>query len=89
VNGGWRHIIADTLYEIIGLLAGLVHRHLWKRHTQRLVQAVLPVARRDPGCRVLVVLNVRHCHLVRHALRRFPEICVVSYSQLAEEESVS
>lgn len=86
VNGGWRHFLADTLYEVIGLLAGHRHRQAWQRHTQHLVQAVRNIARRDPGCRVLVVLNVRHCHHVRHALRQFPEIRVVNYSQLSEAE---
>ena len=45
-----------------------------------LTQQVLEVVRRDPGCRVLVVVNVRYGHHIRLALRQYPEIEVVPYS---------
>lgn len=32
----------------------------WQVHTDYLIQAVLDVARRDPGARILVVVNIRH-----------------------------
>lgn len=35
---------------------------------------VVNVARRDPGRRVLFVVNVRHCHHIRHALKRHPKV---------------
>ena len=82
INQGFRHHIADLLYSLNAWLAGRVARHAWKLHTQHLTQAVVEVARRDPDCRILVVANVRHCHLIRNALRKYPEINVVNYSDL-------
>lgn len=80
VNGGWRHWVADELYRVIGWLADM-HRD-WKIHTEHLTQQVLTLARRDPGCRVLVAVNVRYCHHIRHALKRYPEVQVVPYTEL-------
>lgn len=82
INEGWRHHVADTLYSLIGRLAGSEARQAWKTHTAHLTRAVLNIARRDPGRRILVVVNVRHCHHIRPALRRYSDIQVVKYSQL-------
>jgi len=82
VNSGWRHATADLLYEAIGRLAGHAHRRLQTAHTLHLVQAVRDVARRDPGCRILVVLNVRYCHHIRRALKAYPDVQVVDYTEL-------
>ena len=82
VNEGPRHFIADLLYGLVAVLAGAEARRAWRAHTEHLVQQVLEVARRDPGCRVLVVVNVRHCHHIRHALKKHPEVQVVPYRQL-------
>ena len=82
VNAGPRHFIADLLYTVIAVLAGRTTRRAWKAHTDRLIAHVLDVVRRDPGCRVLVAVNVRHCHHIRHALRQRPEVRIVRYSQL-------
>jgi hypothetical protein len=82
VNSGWRHAVADTLYEIIGWLAGRGHGRLRQAHIRHLAQAVLEVARRDAGCRILVVLNVRYCHHIRRALKAYPELQVVNYAEL-------
>ena len=38
--------------------------------------------RRDPGRRILVVVNVRHCHHIRPDLRKYPGIDVVRFSEL-------
>lgn len=80
INSGWRHVLADGLYSALGRLANL-HRD-WKAHTDYLTRQVLEVAQRDPGCRVLVVVNVRYCHHIRHALKRSAEIQVVTYTEL-------
>ena len=80
INGGWRHWVADELYSAIGRLAN-IHRD-WKAHTDYLTRQVLEVTRLDPGCRVLVAVNVRYCHHIRHALKRHSEIQVVSYNEL-------
>ncbi|HEX7975359.1 MAG TPA: hypothetical protein VF498_13200 [Anaerolineales bacterium] len=82
INQGLRHEVADLLYSINVRLAGQKARRAWQVHTQYLTQAVVDIARRDPGCRILVVVNVRHCHLIRNALRKFPELNVVNYSDL-------
>jgi hypothetical protein len=46
------------------------------------VNQLLEVARRDPGCRVLVAVNVRYCHHMRRALGKCSEIRIVCYAQL-------
>lgn len=82
INEGWRHHLADTLYSVIAWFAGNEDRRAWQAHTAYLTQQVLEVVRRDPGCRILVVVNVRHCHHIRPALSQHSEIEVVPYSQL-------
>lgn len=79
---GPRHHIADLLYELMARLAGPETYRAWKVHTDHLTMQVLEVVRRDPGRRVLVAVNLRHCHHIRPALKMHPEIRVVSYSQL-------
>ncbi len=82
INEGWRHHAADVLYSLIGRLGGSEVRRDWRTHTTHLTRRVLEVARRDPGSRILVVVNVRHCHHIRPALAAYPDIHVVKYSQL-------
>ena len=82
INEGWRHHVADLLYSLIARLAGSEAHRAWQAHTAHLTQQILEVARRDPGRRILVVVNVRHCHHIRPALARYPEVQVVKYSQL-------
>ena len=45
-------------------------------------RALAALARRDPGRRILVVVNVRHCHHLRPALSDFPDLEVVPFSEL-------
>ncbi|HLF25576.1 MAG TPA: hypothetical protein VJG32_04520 [Anaerolineae bacterium] len=82
INEGWRHHVADFLYNLTAWLAGSEAQRAWRAHTAYLTQQVLAIARRDPGCRILVVVNVRHCHHIRPALAQYPEVQVVKYSQL-------
>ena len=82
INQGWRHHVANELYDTIAWLGGQDVRHLWHAHTAYLTQRILDTARRDPGCRLLVVVNVRYCHHIRPALKKYPEIDTVSYLQL-------
>jgi hypothetical protein len=82
INQGLRHFVADLLYELSAWLAGQATRQELSEHTDHLIQAVLEVARRDAGARILVVVNVRHCHIIRAALRKYPEIQVMKYSDL-------
>jgi len=82
LNDGPRHHVADLLYSMIAWLGGPDTVRAWRTHTDHLVQQVLDVARRDPGRRILVVVNLRHCHHIRPALRRLTEIREVSHSRL-------
>ncbi|MBI4280467.1 MAG: hypothetical protein HY660_18595 [Armatimonadetes bacterium] len=79
--GGPRHHLADLLYAVMAWLAGPHTYRAWKAYTNHLVREVLAVIRRDPGCRVLVAVNLRHCHHIRRALERHHEIRVVPYAQ--------
>jgi hypothetical protein len=78
VSEGPRHFVADLLYGLITWLAGGEARRAWRAHTDHLVRRVHEVARRDPGSRVLVAVNVRHCHHIRRALKKYPGVEVVS-----------
>jgi hypothetical protein len=80
IYSGWRHLVADELHSAMGWLTG--HHRDRKAHTEHLTRQVLDVARLDPGCQVLVAFNVNYCHHIRHALRRHPEVQVVSYKEL-------
>lgn len=83
VNQGWRHVLANVLYELIDGLAGRDIYRAWREHALHLTQAVRDVARRDPGRRILVVVNVRHCHRIRKALEDSVGLRVVRYTDLA------
>lgn len=82
INQGPRHFVANVLYGLIAWLAGSEAQRAWQAHTDHLIQQVVQVVQRDPGRRVLVVVNVRHCHHIRPALRKHPEVSVVRYSDL-------
>jgi len=81
-NQGWRHEAANWLYALIGWLAGPELQRDWKNHIDQLTRQVLETARRDPGRRILVAVNVRYCHHIRHALHGRPELRVVDLSEL-------
>ena len=82
INQGWRHEFANWLYHLTGLLAGAEVRQARREHTDHLTEHALHVARRDPGARVLVVVNVQHCHHIRARLRAYPDIRVTTYTEL-------
>ena len=82
VNQGWRHNLANLLYHLIAELAGGQAEREWQTHRHHLTQQVLQLARRDPGRRILVVVNIRHCHYIRPVLKKYSEVEVVSYSDL-------
>lgn len=82
VNQGWRHDLANVLYHLIAWLAGGQAEKEWQAHRHHLTRQILELARRDPGRRILVVVNVRHCHHIRPDLRKYPDIEVVQFSEL-------
>jgi hypothetical protein len=82
INQGWRHDLANLLYHLIAELAGGQAEREWQVHRQYLTEQILNLAWRDPGRRILVVVNIRHCHHIRPALRKHLDIQVVPYAKL-------
>ncbi len=82
INQGMRHHIANLLYELLARLHGRQLRTRAKAHSHRLAGNVLQAVRRDPGRRVLVVVNVRFCHYLRQTLRSSGDLNVVPFSEL-------
>lgn len=82
INQGWRHHLANILYGLTRRLSGREIEEAWQAHTDHLTQAVLEVARHDPGSRVLVVVNVQHCHIIRERLCAYREVEVKRYTEL-------
>ncbi len=81
INQGVRHELANHIYDLIELVAGRETSKARRAHTDHLIRQVLEVVRRDPGRRVLVVVNVRYCHYIRPALKKHA-FHVVRYSDL-------
>jgi len=82
INSGWRHDLANHLYNFTVKLGEEDIRNVQTIHRQRLIDNIVQTARRDPGARILVVVNVRDCHHIRPALRTYEEIEVRSYTEL-------
>lgn len=82
INQGWRHHLANMVYDLTRWLAGQEVQTAYREHTNQLTHAVLDVAHRDPGMRILVVVNVQFCHHIRNRLRGFSEIEVTTYHEL-------
>jgi hypothetical protein len=79
INQGWRHDLGNVFYNWAHRLAGNRGHH---EHIQMLAQAVLNVARQNPGSRVLVVTNIQHCHHLRPQLQLQPGVRVTTYTDL-------
>lgn len=82
VNYGWRHDLANLLYALIDWLNNRDRRVEHEEHARHLIQRIRQVVARDPGVKVLVVVNVRYCHIIRPALRTDPNIIQVSFQEL-------
>ncbi len=82
INQGWRHHLANQLYDVTRRLSVGELEKATREHTDHLTQAALQVARRDPGARVLVVVNVQYCHIIRERLRQYEDIAVTTYTDL-------
>lgn len=82
VNQGWRHHLANYLYDATRWLAAGDLERAARDHANHLTQAVIQVARRDPGARILVVVNVQYCHIIRERLRHYEDIEVKPYTKL-------
>ncbi len=82
INQGWRHNLVNDLYLAIRLLSDRGIKRGIHDYTDRLTQDVLRVSRRDPAARVLVIVNVQYCHLIRNRLKKYDEIKVTDYADL-------
>ncbi len=82
INQGLRHHLANDLYEILAGLEGGDLRRNAILHASRLAWNVVQTVRRDPGRRVLVVVNVRYCHYLRRYLRSYVDLQVVPFPEL-------
>jgi hypothetical protein len=82
INQGLRHHLANDLYELLAGLQGGDLRRNAVLHASRLALNVVEAVRRDPGRRVLVVVNVRYCHYVRRYLRSYLDLHVVPFTEL-------
>jgi hypothetical protein len=82
INQGWRHHLATFLYDLTRRLARGDLEHATRQHTDHLVHEIVEVAQRDPGRRVLAVVNVQHCHIIRKKLRAYDDLDIVTHSEL-------
>jgi len=82
INEGVRHHLANDLYQLLAGLQGKAMREEATLHASRLAANIVRAARRDPGRRVLVVVNVRFCHYLRRLLRNYLDLQVVRFSEL-------
>lgn len=81
LNQGWRHDFGNKLYDYARRLAGTEVQHAYHDHIQQLAQAVIETAERNPGNRILVVVNIQYCHHIRPLLQQ-TGLQVTSYNQL-------
>lgn len=82
VGEGWRHLVAETLLHLLDHQDGGPARRRIGAHRDALVERIVELARREPERRILVVVNARHCHRLRQALRAYPEVALVRHSSL-------
>jgi hypothetical protein len=82
MNQGWRHNLTNYLYDATRWFAGGNLNRETTEYVAHLVQTVLEVSRRDRGARVLVVVNIQHCHLIREILRMHDDIELPVFTEL-------
>jgi hypothetical protein len=82
INRGWRHDLGNLIYHLIAWLAAGDVEQQRKQHLVILRDQVVQAARRDPGARILAVVNIQYCHLLRPELGRQPDIEIVAYHEL-------
>jgi hypothetical protein len=82
LNRGWRHELVNTLYYATRRLTKGDRRQVARTHAEHLTEQVLAMSERDPGARLLVVVNVQYCHLIRQRLREHDEVIVTDFSEL-------
>lgn len=83
MNSGWRHELANWLYDLRVKLAGRDVEQQRMEHIHSLAANIYNVAHLDPGTRILVIVNLQYCHHIRPILRSQKGIEVVAYDQLS------
>ncbi len=78
MNGLVYGIVCDNLCHLTEALCGATARREWAEQNSRLLSGILSAIRQDPGRRVVVTLDCRRRHALLRALRRQPELRVVS-----------
>jgi hypothetical protein len=81
LNQGWRHDLGNKLYDFARRLAGDEVQQAYHQHIQQLAQAVIETAERNPGNRILVVVNIQYCHHIRPLLQQ-TGLQLTSYNEL-------
>jgi hypothetical protein len=81
-NQGWRHGLTNYFYDATRALSAGSGKREVMVYVDHLARNVLEVSRRDPGTRVLVVVNVQHCHIVRKQLRKSHDVEVTDHNDL-------
>lgn len=82
MNQGWRHDLVNTLYYAIRRLKSRDKRREVWAYADYLTEQIVAVSRRDPEARVLVVVNVQYCHLIRERLQKCDDVFVTGFSEL-------
>lgn len=82
MNQGWRHDLANHLYSATQWLVRNGIETILRERTDRLTQNILTIARRDPDARVLVVVNIQYCHVIRARLRDYDDLEVSGHNDL-------
>jgi hypothetical protein len=82
INQGWRHHLVNLFYDAIRRLAGSAVKREAYEYADFLKREVLKVVRRDPGARILAVVNVQYCHILRERLREYDDLEIVTYIDL-------
>ncbi len=81
-NQGWRHVLANYLYDATRTLSSGSRKREVADYVDHLALKALEISRRDPGTRVLVVINVQYCHIVRKRLHEYSDVEVANYRDL-------
>jgi len=82
MNQGWRHDLTNHLYSAMRQLLRNGDKVSTHERSEHLTQSVLSVARRDPGTRILVVVHIQYCHLIRARLRDYDDVKVTGHNDL-------
>ena len=83
INGFWFGAFCHTICALSEISWSPQDRAFWDQQNRAMVENILQVVRRDPGRRVLVVVQCQRLHRLVPLLRTYPEdIQIVPYQNL-------